>query len=162
MRNLKKVSESHVPLVFIIFQKDSPLLCLFILEQNQKQRDYFMLVSPVLPNPSELLSVFSSSVMAVRSKYSSTRRYNFQRLPQNDFQRAKKRKSSDVEESFKIVPECGSDKKAQNLISLFIQVRRGSKFDSYVWSIIWYHGRNNDRSCNQITFIRSSEIRSRR
>ena len=57
-------------LVFIIFQKDLPLLCLFISEQNQKQRDYFMLVSPVLPNPSELLSVFSSLVTAVQSKYS--------------------------------------------------------------------------------------------
>ena len=103
-------------LVFIIFQKDLPLLCLFISEQNQKQRDYFMLVSPVLPNPSELLSVFSFLVMAVRSKFRSTLRYNFQRLPQNDFQRAKKRKSSDVEESFKIVPVCGSDRIIQNFI----------------------------------------------
>ena len=56
-------------LVFITFQKDLPWLCLFISERNQKQRDYFMPVSPVLPNPSELLSVFSSLVMAVRSKY---------------------------------------------------------------------------------------------
>ena len=67
--NRSKDWELHAPLVFIIFLKDSLLLCQFISEQNQKQKDYFMPVSLVLPNHSELLSVFLFLVMVAPSKF---------------------------------------------------------------------------------------------
>ena len=67
--NPPKDWELHVPLVFIIFLKDSLLLCQFISEQNQKQKDYFMPVSLVSPSHSELLLVFLFLVMVVPSKY---------------------------------------------------------------------------------------------
>ena len=66
--NRPKDWELHAPLVFIIFLKDSLLLCQFISEQNQKQKDYFMPVSLVSPNHLELLSVFLFLVMVVPSK----------------------------------------------------------------------------------------------